>query len=132
VERPRFPTAEELKRAESYAPGSGASLIKTYIHSLEVFYAHTAEESREAVRNSRHTRTYRYCALIAGLLLASGSLSLCVYAIQVQANIAQVAMVLAPVGVLAGVFLVGARPSKSKALTKTPFSGTLRVDDPTE
>lgn len=114
MDRPTLPTADELKRAEAYAPGSAKALVEAYLHRMSIFDSFQIDAGREDIRDARHARLYRYIALSSGLLLSGGSLSLCVYAMQMHANIGQVALVLAPIGVLAGVFLNGGKPAAAK------------------
>jgi hypothetical protein len=114
VNRPTIPSIEALERANLADPGSARRVMEQYYAAYEAHEARLDREHEAALRYQAHIQRYRYVSVAFGSLLAAMSLGVCAFGIHQKAEILPLAYILGPVAGLAGVFVWGIDPNRTR------------------
>lgn len=106
MEQPELPSAAELKRAEEASMGGAKRLFDLHCDALSRYEDRVSQGFADELKQRGHLRFYRNFSVVCGTFLAAASLGLCAFAIQMHAELAPVAWVLAPIAGIAGVFVL--------------------------
>jgi hypothetical protein len=128
MKRPPLPTATELQRVEDVSPGGAGRLLDLYCTAWQSHERRTNVICAEQRLHASHLRQYRCLSVLSGMTLAIGSLGLCAYGIEHQANLLPLACVLGPVTGLAGIFIWGYRPRQHRPADQLDDTANALID----